>query len=471
MRRRTEINNNLGLAFIRQLGSLERIQHGQIRMTRGSAKAIFRALGEFLPGLSRHNQGNVAITFALACIPVILSVGVAIDFSFANRISTKLNALADAAALAAVNNQAMSLSPSAAKTAAKNMFNAQTAGISRIDSVKVKVKVSESGGTRTAVVSYTALVQNSIMALAGIDTLTLTGQSTAASGIPTYIDFYLLLDNTPSMGVGATPSDVSSMVNNTSDQCAFACHDVSDSNNYYNLAKKLGVTMRIDVVRSATQQLMDTAKSSEEVTDQYRAAIYTFGSSATNAGLTAITNLTSNLSSAKSDAEKIDLMSVTGQNQFNDQDTNYDNILAAINNAIATPGDGSSSAAPQKLLFFVSDGVADESNPISCSQPTTGSRCQEPLNVALCTAMKDRGIKIAVLYTTYLALPTNAWYNTWIAPFNPGPYGPSINSKIAANMQSCASPGLYFEVSPTDGIAEAMTALFEKAVQQARLTK
>jgi hypothetical protein len=60
-----------------------------------------------------------------------------------------------------------------------------------------------------------------------------------------------------------------------------------------------------------------------------------------------------------------------------------------------------------------------------------------------------RGVKIAVLYTTYLALPTNPWYNTWIAPFNAGPYGPSVNSQIAANMQKCATPGFYFEVSPT----------------------
>ena len=50
--------------------------------------------------------------------------------------------------------------------------------------------------------------------------------------------------------------------------------------------------------------------------------------------------------------------------------------------------------------------------------------CQSPINPALCTTIKDRDIKIAVLYTTYLALPTNAWYNTWIAPFNTGPYGP-----------------------------------------------
>jgi hypothetical protein len=97
-------------------------------------------------------------------------------------------------------------------------------------------------------------------------------------------------------------------------------------------------------------------------------------------------------------------------------------------------------------------------------------RCQEPINTALCTTIKNRGIKIAVLYTTYLQLPTNAWYMSWIDPFNQGPWGPSPNSKIAQNMQSCASPGLYFEVSPTQGISDAMNALFQKAVADARIS-
>ena len=82
----------------------------------------------------------------------------------------------------------------------------------------------------------------------------------------------------------------------------------------------------------------------------------------------------------------------------------------------------------------------------------------------------DRGIKIAVLYTTYLALPTNNWYNSWIAPFNVGPYGPSPNSQIATSMQNCASPGFYFEVSPTQGISDAMNTLFQKAVADARIS-
>ncbi len=424
---------------------------------------------------ARQRKGSVAVNFALVLIPVTFSVGAAVDFSTANKASATLNAIADSAALSAVNQVSMAGTASQAQTTALAVFNGQAGSVVNVSNVQPAAIVTDSGLTRTAVVTYTASVQTAFMGLAGINTVNISGRSTAAAGFPTYIDFYLLLDNTPSMGVGATPGDVQTMVNNTSDQCAFACHDVSDSHSYYKLAKQLGVTMRIDVVRIATQNLMDTAQSTETYSNQFRMAIYTFGSAASSSpGISTIQALTSNLSTAKSAASGIDLMTVNGQNQYNDQDTGFDAVLPDINNVITTPGNGASSTSPKKVLFFVTDGVADEYNPNGCLQPTTGSgRCQEPIDPSLCTTIKNRGVLIAILYTTYLALPTNNWYNTWIAPFNQGPYtNPpgSINSQIAQNLQSCASSGLYFEVSPTQGISDAMNALFQKTVTVARLT-
>src|SRR3954451_9065315 len=262
------------------------------------------------------------------------------------------------------------------------------------------------------------------------------------------------------------------MVANTPDKCAFACHDLSDPTDYYHLAKTLGVQMRIDVVRQATQKLMDTAANTESVSGQYRMAIYTMGSSARTRGLTSIQALTTNLTTAKTSASNIDLMSVPYQNYADDTDTDLPDALTDLNAAISTPGTGSSNS-PQKYVFFVSDGVSDRAlGSPSCSRSTTNGsdpqsgtsyvRCQEPLNVSYCTTLKNRGVKIAVLYTTYLPLPTNAWYNTWIAPFQ---------STIATNMQAFAPPGLYFEVAPDQGIADAMQALFQLAVKSARLTK
>jgi hypothetical protein len=37
-------------------------------------------------------------------------------------------------------------------------------------------------------------------------------------------------------------------------------------------------------------------------------------------------------------------------------------------------------------------------------------------------------------------------------------------------MSACASPGLYFEVSPTEGISAAMKALFLKTISSPRIT-
>jgi hypothetical protein len=45
-----------------------------------------------------------------------------------------------------------------------------------------------------------------------------------------------------------------------------------------------------------------------------------------------------------------------------------------------------------------------------------------------------------------------------------------LNSEIATNMQTCASPGFYFEVSPSQGISDAMNTLFRKAVADAHIS-
>jgi Flp pilus assembly protein TadG len=411
---------------------------------------------------SKDQRGSYAIIFALALTPAIIAIGAAIDFSAAIAAKERLANAADAAALAGVAYQATQPTAAAAKTQATNMFNGALSDFNGVTSKTVNTTVTDTSTGRTIVVTYTGVVPTNFMGIAGINTVAVGGSSTAAAGLPTYIDFYLLLDNSPSMGIGATSADIAKMVNNTSDKCAFACHDLSNSNSYYNKAKSLGVTMRIDVVREATQSLMDTAAATAAVSNQFRVAIYSFGASAANIALTTIAPLTSSLSTAKTQANVLDLMTVPNDNYNGDQHTPFDAIIPAMNSVIPAPGTGAANSSPQKVLFFVSDGVADQYLPSGCTRSTTSGRCQEPITVSLCTAIKNRGVKIAVLYTTYQPLPTNDWYNTWISPFA---------GNIGSLMKSCASPGLYFEVSPTEGISDAMNALFQRAVGSARITQ
>ncbi len=135
--------------------------------------------------------------------------------------------------------------------------------------------------------------------------------------------------------------------------------------------------------------------------------------------------------------------------------------MSDIDGIMPSPGTGSSSSTPQEVLFLVTDGVDDKIS-ASCSETLDGNRCQQPFDTTWCTTEKNRGIRIAVLYTEYLPLPTNAWYNSWISPWQP---------TIATNLQSCASTGLYFMITTNDDISTAMHALFEQAVATARLTQ
>ncbi|WP_183830482.1 hypothetical protein, partial [Rhizobium sp. BK377] len=308
----------------------------------------------------------------------------------------------------------------------------------------------------------------------------ISGTATAQYETPSYMDFFMLLDNTPSMGVAATAADITAMKKATANghdggkdkNCAFACHIVSeqgveDKKSYYNVARNNGVTIRIDVVAAAVKALMAKAKDTQSMPNQFRVAAYTFGKTAQDAKdakLFKVSDLDYNLSAVAVATDTIKLMSIPYQNYYNDQQTSFDGALKSIESEITgNIGKGTSNADRQKIVFFVADGVGDSYKAAGCTSPkgSNGGRCIEPIDTTYCKKLKDRGIKVAVLYTTYLPLPDNGFYNDWVKPFE---------TKIAAKMQECASPGFYFAVSPTEGIEEAMKALFLKIVSSPRIT-
>jgi len=419
----------------------------------------------------REAKANVAVIFGLAAVPTLYLVGMGIDYGMAADRGAQLDAFADAAALAAVTPTMMAGSISASTTAAQNTFNAQASALSGVtyNANNLTVTVTTNGSVRTATVSYTAASQNSFPNILGQNTIALTGSATATAGLAPNIDFYLLLDASPSMAIAATQAGINTMVSKTPTQggCAFACHETHPSTDNlgnpggidnYQYARNLGVTLRIDMLNQAAQNLMTSAQTTENTyNSSYRMAIYTF-----DTGLHTIGTLTSNLNTAKSQAASISMLSVysnnylTSGNYNNDTDTNYDAAMSGINAAMPNPGSGTNSAGdkPQEVLFFVTDGVEDEN--------VSGNRQQSVMDPGWCTTIKNRGIRIAVLYTTYYPLPTDAWYNMYVAPFQ---------SNIGPTLESCASPGLYFEVSTGGDISAAMVALFQLAVQSAYLSK
>jgi Flp pilus assembly protein TadG len=411
-------------------------------------------------------KGNVAILFALTLVPIMFLTGMGIDYTVATQRKAMLDSAADSAALSGVTPTMMALPSAASVTAATNMFNAQVSNIKGVASPNVTVSASDSGLKRTVSVTYSASSPNTFAGVLGQNSWALNGSSQSTASVAPNIDFYLLLDNSPSMAIAATTAGINTMVANTSKQggCAFACHEANpaadnlgnpNNEDNYTLARNLGVVTRIQNLNAATQTLMDTATTTEQnYKSTYRMAIYTFNTG----GINTITTRTSSLSTAKSLAASIDVLQVyknnwlTSQASNSDEDTDFETAMTGINGVMPNPGTGMAGSTPEEVLFIVSDGVDDSNN---------GGRNQALFDTSYCTTVKNRGIRIAVLYTTYLPLPTNSWYNTYISPFQPQIYG---------NMQKCASPGLFFQVSTDQDISAAMNALFLSAVATARLT-
>ena len=130
-----------------------------------------------------------------------------------------------------------------------------------------------------------------------------------------------------------------------------------------------------------------------------------------------------------------------------------------MNSIMSTPGTGASGSSPQGVLFIVTDGVEDK-KATSCAYPmivlSGFKRCMQPFDVTTCTTVKNRGIKIAILYTQYYPLPSDSFYQQYVAPFQ---------SSIGTNLQNCASAGLYFSVTTDNDITSALSAMFNSAVQ------
>jgi hypothetical protein len=283
------------------------------------------------------------------------------------------------------------------------------------------------------------------------------------------------------MAIAATTAGINTMLANTPQQengagCAFACHQSNPNStdtpgnpagwDNYRLAQSLGVVTRIRNVATATKSLTDTAASlASQTNSSYRMGIYAFNSSDLGTPLTTVQSLTTNLSLAGTAAAAVDVLEVYSQNNITstiynmDSDTDFASALNSLNGIMTTPGSGAAGGTPQAILFIMTDGV-ESKQATSCSQPLINhhgiTRCLQPFDTSLCGPIKNRGIKIAILYTQYYPLPTDGFYQQRVAPFQ---------SSIGPNLQGCASSGLFFAVSTDDDITTSLTALFKTAVQ------
>ncbi len=452
--------------------------------------------------LFANRRGNVALIFALLTPLLVLAAGGTIDVVHASMRQAQLQAAVDAAGVGAVartspgykyalNMPVDGLVPDTITlTGAQGLFAANWRGWN--DTTVSAVFGNACGGSTlvckqgTAVksnVQATGVFKTSFLSLIGHPTISLNAISQTVDNTPTYINYYVIVDISQSMGIASTPADMANLYNRVAASgngsgyetgCVFGCHVAAPStihsgNQYFTneqLAHDISpkITLRIDSAVTALQGIISQASASTNGYGNVKIGLYTMSQDpVTNVLVNTVSPPTADFNTLSGLAGSIDLGNNNsagfGDSDFTDQINTFSNMIPAN----GTGGVGS----PLNYVFIVSDGLAD-----SCQN----SHCDGAFSSALCNQLQAKST-VGVIYTTYVPITDQAGspsYNPNITA-GEGNYNrlvvPYLNS-IPQNLQQCASSqNLYFQASQGPEIVSAMAQLFAETQKTARIAQ
>ena len=533
-------------------------------------------LTTLLPRFRRDKRGNIAITFAIALLPILTGIGCATDYTNATRIRAKLQAAADSAAVASVSKnsaaylQAINMTAngpvSAGQTEIQNIFNGNANNFLSLmqgGPTLTTATVTKTGVNLTSNVQFTAQVPVVFMKVWGWNTMTVGGTSSATSSLPKYIDFYLMLDVSGSMGLPSTTAEAARFQSINPDNyvdyptgCTLACHfpqqnsactnptipaqklrgqagypvngyclgytisrvsqsgyqnllvvDNTKSYPYVNpnntsqhlilpsnvvsglpgsINTALGapvqncpsagtdgcIQLRLDAVGYSVAQLLSFATNPayELIPNEFRVGLYPYITSLDPNYAKLTTLPSSTLTTAANNlAQELD----TNQNSaLGSGGTNQDAALNTMNTKVITSvGDGSASNNTLPYIFMVTDGAVTPQTKGVPNGGWSGSNHDTVISAvgqtdANCTAIKARGIKIAILYIPFQPInPVNSAfagdeddYANWNIP------------NIPQSLQSCASPNFFYTANTPQDITNLLQTMFQQALTEAHVT-
>jgi Flp pilus assembly protein TadG len=179
-------------------------------------------------------RGNVAITFALALIPIFGIVGAAVDYSRAHSARTAMQAALDSTALMLAKEVgSTSLSSAQISQKANDYFAAL---FKRPEALNIQLASSYDTSTNRVLVKGSATVDTTIARVMGITQIPIATSSEVVAGLSKKVEIVLVLDNTGSMATSG----------------------------------------KIDALKSASHQLLDTLKKTAKKPDDIKVAIIPF---------------------------------------------------------------------------------------------------------------------------------------------------------------------------------------------------
>ncbi|MDP9096874.1 MAG: pilus assembly protein [Pseudomonadota bacterium] len=463
----------------------------------GLLRGLGRAWAAVRAKLS-DRSGAVAILMAAGAPVLLLSVGVAVDYGYASYINQRLAKAMDAAVLSAVSQTTATSAGgysnvSFLQTEGNNYF-AENVRLMNLSNVSANVTVQSNGaGGVVASGNYTYNSPTFFSGIVGRTTIPLSGSMSSTAHPIVYVNYYILVDTSQSMGIAATQADMDALYKRVKDNgngsdgqmgCVFGCHvqamltgsTVQPYTNEYlahNMTPR--INLRIDAAVSAIQGIVSAAANVAGSNANIQFAVYTLqadpvsgtqftrvapasGNPPTSADYNTVSNLASTITLGNNTKAGIG-------------DSDFFNELLAFNtqltsDGVKTNGSGVSSTSPLNYFVIITDGATD-----TPSNSCVDTHCVSAFDANNCTALKSKG-SVGVIYTTYLPLWNENDKNQGLVQTYKDLISP-ISSQILPNLKACASSSdLFFTADDGPGINSAMQALFLKTQPTtARLTQ
>jgi len=473
------------------------------------------------------------MVFGIAALPVVVLVGAAVEYSRAVDLRTHANSAADAAALAGVLAAQSTLQSASLNTtttdmivraqvagveAAQKYFDSTTASLKGVKNLKGSPAVNIVGQSVTTTLSYTGEVPMVFGAVFNKKLINI-GNSVIANGSGgggQFLDVHIVMDNSASMGVGATLADINAMLADpkmypqTPEGCAFACHvgqEYGMSFTTDDYARTMGYKLRIDVLKSAVQSVLALASARKSSADQFQFSLYTFANR-----LSALGAASTDYAALSAAVDKVGLTRTDGGTNFS-----YTIGKELASKLPVASGGGTGPSDRKTVVIIVTDGTensldrfhSDGSFTVTSAakvvdwQPTygwghyldanfilfpnwslttsSGAKATatyfdggdykvQAMNPAICDSLKNKGANVGLVYVIPSA-PAAGYTGTNSAVFSF--ITNEIQAGASSTLEKCASSSNYYASanSPAE-ITAAMTSLFQKfSAGQARLTK
>ncbi len=206
-----------------------------------SGPRISSRIAALISRFRRDNKANVVVLFAFSLVPILTAIGCATDYSLAVRMRSKMQSAADGASVASISTNSAGYlaaiqmtsngSVPAGVTDANNIFNGNVSGVPGYNNLSVTSTVTKTKSMLTSNVQFSAQVPTVFLSIIGYQYLTINGSSSSSASLPLYLDFYLMLDVSGSMGLPSTNAEQTRLAAINPDNftnyptgCTLACH-------------------------------------------------------------------------------------------------------------------------------------------------------------------------------------------------------------------------------------------------------